>query len=109
MWDVHDHLAEFCDKCGYKGLGNRDLARHLECHNENSCMECKHCGKGFKSKRNLDRHIQTAHTLDSTKKFQCNQCGKGFITNQNLEDHMSMHLGLKPHKCECGMWSSLSE
>ena len=102
MWDVHDHMAEFCDKCGYKAFGNRDLVRHLECHNENSCLKCKQCGKGFKNQRNLERHIQVVHTIDSSKKFQCKQCGKGFIDNQRLEGHMNMHLGLKPHKCECG-------
>ena len=103
MFHVHDQGAAFCDICGHKCWGNSHLRKHVEVHNESLSFECQHCGKGFKSKRNLERHIQVVHTSDSNKKFQCTQCGKGFTTTQNLQNHMNIHLGLKPFKCEfCG-------
>ena len=103
MFHVHDQGAAFCDICGHKCWGKSHLRKHVEVHNESLSFECQHCGKGFKSKRNLERHIQVVHTSDSNKKYQCNQCGKGFTTNQNLRNHMNIHLGLKPFKCEfCG-------
>ena len=83
-------------------MGQKELSRHVEIHNEGLNVKCEHCGRGFKSQRNLDRHILTVHTSDDSKPFKCLQCGKGFLTNSYLSDHMNMHLGLKPFKCECG-------
>ena len=102
MFQFHDHLAIFCDICGHKAMGQKELNRHVEIHNEGLNVKCEHCGRGFKSQRNLDRHIKTVHTSDDSKSFKCLQCGKGFLTNSYLNDHMNMHLGLKPYKCECG-------
>ena len=103
MFQFHDHSAIFCDICGHKAMGQKDLNRHLETHIEGLNVKCEHCGRGFKSQRNLDRHIKTVHTSDDSKTFKCQQCGKGFLTNSYLSDHMNMHLGLKPYKCEfCG-------
>ena len=102
MWRAHDHMAIFCDICGHKACGKSDLARHLDSHNEGLQSECEQCGKMFKGRYNVERHIKVVHTSDAQKKFKCTQCGKGFTTLKNLENHMNMHLGLKPYKCECG-------
>ena len=103
MYHEHDHGAVFCDVCGKKCWGKKGIEKHLPVHNEGLPFNCEHCGKGFKSRYNVERHIGTVHTSDSEKKFKCAKCGKGFNLQVNLEGHMNMHLGLKPFKCEfCG-------
>ena len=58
------------------------------------------CGKGFRQREDMQRHIRT-HTGD--KPYTCDICDKGFGQNQNLQRHIRTHTGDKPYKCDvCG-------
>jgi KRAB domain-containing zinc finger protein len=62
--------------------------------------KCDICGKGFRQREDLQRHIRT-HTEDKPYKFDI--CDKGFGQNQNLQRHIRIHTGDKPYKCDiCG-------
>ncbi|KAL0967166.1 hypothetical protein UPYG_G00248640 [Umbra pygmaea] len=52
-----------------------------------SSLICSHCGKCFKKKWDLNRHIQT-----HTKPYNCSTCGRGFNLARRLAEHSKKHL-----------------
>ena len=104
-----------CQECGRKFSDKNNLRRHIkalhgslslqcpECHL--TCgskfqyeshllashgpgpgpLSCPACGKGFKTKKDLDRH-QLTHS--KVKPFACLQCDRGFSRKDHLKRHM---------------------
>uniref|UniRef100_A0A9J7YSU1 C2H2-type domain-containing protein n=2 Tax=Cyprinus carpio TaxID=7962 RepID=A0A9J7YSU1_CYPCA len=65
-----------------------------------SNFTCIECGKGFRFKGSLKRHMML-HSGE--KPFTCLQCGKKFSIQQNLTYHLRVHTGERPFTCEqCG-------
>lgn len=64
-------------------------------------FHCSHCGKSFKTKSHLQRHILT-HTGE--KPYHCNRCGSKFNQSSSLRNHIiAIHTKEYPHHCsECG-------
>lgn len=59
--------------------------------------EFENCSKAYKSKFNLNRHIEIVH--QSLKRFQCDICHKLLSSKQNLEEHYFTHTGEKSFRC----------
>ncbi|XP_070759893.1 zinc finger protein 239-like [Enoplosus armatus] len=76
-------------------------------HTAKMCLKCDTCGKAFKYKSKLQRHL-SVHTGE--KKYYCNSCGKRFSETSALNAHIRIHTGEKPYSCKtCGKgfrWSS---
>jgi len=64
-------------------------------------FHCSHCGKSFKTKSHLQRHILT-HTGE--KPYHCNRCGAKFNQSSSLRNHIiAIHTKEYPHYCpQCG-------
>lgn len=62
------------------------------------CCMYSACGKGYSTKFNLKRHIETSHL--KIKKYRCHECDKQFASKQNLNEHMHIHSGAKPFWCK---------
>ncbi|RWS10941.1 zinc finger domain-containing protein 19-like protein [Dinothrombium tinctorium] len=64
-------------------------------------FHCSHCGKSFKTKSHLQRHILT-HTGE--KPYHCNRCGSKFNQSSSLRNHIiAIHTKEYPHYCpQCG-------
>jgi uncharacterized Zn-finger protein len=62
------------------------------------CCMYSACGKGYSTKFNLKRHIETSHL--KIKKYRCHDCDKQFASKQNLNEHMHIHSGAKPFFCK---------
>ena len=57
-------IREFhCKLCNYKGVTQSDLNRHMksQIHMMKAQNECRQCGEGFVSHKNLDRHVEEKH------------------------------------------------
>ncbi|XP_050404250.1 zinc finger protein 236 [Patella vulgata] len=62
----HQGIREFCCKlCNYKGVTQSDLNRHTksQIHMLKARNECQHCGEGFVTKNNLDKHVDSNCSL----------------------------------------------
>lgn len=62
------------------------------------CCIFNECGKSFRTKFNLKRHIETTHI--KLKKFKCDVCSKLYSSKQNLIEHRYLHTGERPFHCE---------
>jgi DNA-directed RNA polymerase subunit RPC12/RpoP len=91
-----------------------------ELKGESNHLECRHCGKLFKKRRNVVRH-ERIHTGE--KPFGCVRCGRRFSDESTMRQHLRTHSnemrflcnecgkffksrnGLKYHRCANGMFS----
>ncbi|XP_055691565.1 zinc finger protein 540-like [Lutzomyia longipalpis] len=61
--------------------------------------KCSLCGKEYKWKASLKRHVLTHSNI---KEFECPKCPRAFVDNDRLKQHMQVHFQEK-HKCKiCG-------
>ncbi|XP_026230689.1 zinc finger protein 189-like [Anabas testudineus] len=70
---------------------------HCSTHTGEKFIECDFCGKAFKYKYNLKRHLRI-HTGE--KPYVCNTCGKRYSQMSILKRHMKIHTGEKPYSCK---------
>ncbi|XP_060068821.1 zinc finger protein 236-like [Ylistrum balloti] len=66
----HQGIREFCCKvCNYKGVTQSDLNRHMksQIHILKSRNECNHCGEGFVTQKNLEKHLDGNCIVKMTK------------------------------------------
>mmetsp|Transcript_63919 Transcript_63919/g.73314 ORF Transcript_63919/g.73314 Transcript_63919/m.73314 type:complete len:305 (-) Transcript_63919:242-1156(-) len=61
-------------------------------------VPCQHpgCGKMFKSRYTLRRHMLTHQEV---KKHKCTFCDKRFALKQYLKEHLNIHTGETPFQC----------
>ena len=52
-------------------------------------VACSSCGKTFKRKQGLDRHMETVHSSEVLTRFHCNFCNSTFNRKDNLFRHVS--------------------
>lgn len=79
-----------------KGKGNRK-ARLTSDGDIRRKFSCCHCGKSFKTKSHLQRHILT-HTGE--KPYTCNRCDCRFNQSSSLRNHViAIHTKEYPHTC----------
>ena len=93
---VHEGKKPFqCNTCDFSFLSRQDLDVHTKLVH----TPCGICGKVFKVKQSLKRHIETFH--EGKKPFKCNLCEFSSATNYGLDCHeKSIHVREKPFKCD---------
>lgn len=91
-----------CKVCG-KCLTNKYTYRnHLSLHRDDSETKtfiCTYCGKGWRSKSQLQSHTRF-HTNE--RPYKCDFCDKRFCDPTSRKTHESIHTGIKPYMCQCG-------
>ncbi|GAB0092598.1 hypothetical protein DMENIID0001_076050 [Sergentomyia squamirostris] len=88
--------ANTCAQCG-KGFRHKFiLDRHVLIHREDKPEECQVCFKRFKHRPGLLNHMAV-----HTKPFVCDICNKGFSQDRSLKAHSLRHLKKNVNCCYC--------
>ncbi|XP_070708311.1 LOW QUALITY PROTEIN: zinc finger protein 771-like [Pempheris klunzingeri] len=98
---VHTGVEQFgCDVCGKRFKWKGTIRRHMMSHTGEKKFGCDVCGKRFTQQGKLRTHMRS-HTGE--KPFSCDVCGRRFSVQGNLRIHMNIHTGEKPFSCDvCG-------
>ncbi|XP_047186058.1 gastrula zinc finger protein XlCGF57.1-like isoform X2 [Scophthalmus maximus] len=85
-----------CCECGKIFRHKQTLKRHMMIHTEEKPYSCSECGQIFRLKGNLQKHM-LIHSVE--KPHCCSECGQRFSRKQYLKRHMMIHIGEKPFSC----------
>ena len=85
-------LGFTCDECGKVFKCKSYLKRHMLIHSGVKAYTCDLCKKTFTQKGNLGKHRLTHSGL---KAFSCNPCKKVFACQDTLDKHMlCLHVNI---------------
>lgn len=77
----------YCHFCRYKTLAPNRLRNHEKFHLNPKVAICDHCGRCFKSKMSVEKHLTLYHNLES----QCDICQQKFVDQNDLRLHLKCH------------------
>lgn len=89
----HDKTEYRCSHCGKRMKNEEVLRTHVLSHFQNEKYGCNICEKGFKQKKNLEKHLVMIH-------FICQYCGGTSKSHEDLKKHMVIHRDLKCLLCK---------
>uniref|UniRef100_A0A182FFB7 Transcription factor grauzone n=1 Tax=Anopheles albimanus TaxID=7167 RepID=A0A182FFB7_ANOAL len=83
------HIQETCPICKKVLSSNHALKVHIsQMHTNDTHHICATCGKTFRTKISMDRHMKEHLGLPWEEKVQCAQCNKWFHGKHNLKKHV---------------------
>ncbi|CAG0887431.1 unnamed protein product [Cyprideis torosa] len=81
-----DDLDHVCHTCGKKCGSEYALRCHEKSHSDLRPFVCSACGKAYKYKPQLQRHVKQDH--EGRVLFTCGECGKVYRTSHRLKEHV---------------------
>jgi len=89
-FDIQRSLS--CTTCGRAFKRKYHLDRHMLSHSDWKPFSCQVCGQGYKRREKLDRHLLKHLSNLPTMSFRCPSCDGTFLSQQLLHDHMKTHM-----------------
>ena len=84
-------------------LTQKNNCSHIEQSTMEIAIYAMTAEKTFKTKSNLDNHLDQVHTKlqENAQHFICpfEGCGKAFLRKQPYQFHLNKHTGVKPYTC----------
>ncbi|XP_043923800.1 zinc finger protein 501-like, partial [Protopterus annectens] len=91
------NINDLTDQLSHNGKRqNNTMASHDQIGNKEKLYNCAICGKSFKSRQAITRHM-LIHT--GQKPYKCTMCDKRFTRRSSMISHQRTHSGQKPYKC----------
>ncbi|XP_067400658.1 zinc finger protein 184-like [Emydura macquarii macquarii] len=89
-----------CGECGKSFRLKGNLVKHLRSHAKVRPYKCTECEKSFNCQSDLLRH-QMIHRGE--KPYKCSECEKSYSRKVYLLNHQRVHTGERPFQCTaCG-------
>jgi KRAB domain-containing zinc finger protein len=95
--NLHKEDNYLCHICSKTFRVMKRWEHHVKCHNMEPVI-CGNCGKTYKTKLRLKRHVVNCHTGEQ---FKCSQCPRQYQTDKTLKDHMKLKHGEIPLRFPC--------
>lgn len=98
-----------CPQCDFSCDSTMGMAAHMVRH-QDLHLVCSECGREFRNRRALGRHIGSSHTRHDP--VECDVCGETFMNKRALGNHKTeTHDYLVSRTCEicgraCSGWAS---
>jgi len=90
----------YCPYCGKHFKFKLDLNRHVTVHTGGKLYSCRHCSERFKTTYKRKKHLLESHSEGTW--HVCHICEKKFCLHYYLKLHLLKHEAVKPHVCsEC--------
>ena len=98
----HSNVKPFiCTLCNQSYTRRNTLNLHIQQnHQDKSKYSCFICGKLFKIRPCLLRHLKLAHIKEEEKVALCSQCPKRFKSFNDLKAHAKTHTAEKRFPCD---------
>ncbi|VDQ02945.1 unnamed protein product [Trichobilharzia regenti] len=103
--EVGDNQACVCEVCHVVYANRSSLRSHMKKHLNQSIKrhQCDQCPYSTQYGKNLFKHIESMHTVDSCQEFRCEGCTRSFTNEDLLRDHDCIVTQYNTYRCsECG-------
>lgn len=96
-------LVYECDYCGKYFKTKSCIEKHIYGHLNLKPHQCPHCPKKFHYRLNMQVHVMKlhAHSEELIEPSMCNICGKVFILKESLNAHLTTHHSKKASFFKC--------
>jgi len=98
--DARNSPNLFCNRCGRKFKRRYDLRRHITTvHDKVRNFRCDTCDLSFLQRAHLNEHVSSVH--EKLRDIKCPKCDFSFSSKSRLQRHdRAVHQRLRPFACD---------